>query len=42
MHGQVSILPTRVTHKDNPADFVGDYTASGTMVGLGTTLTAVF
>ena len=42
LHGQLSILPTRVTHKDNPADFVGDYTAGGTMVGIGTTLTAVF
>jgi long-chain fatty acid transport protein len=42
LHGQFSILPERVTLKDNPADFVGDYKASGTMVGIGTTLTAVF
>jgi long-chain fatty acid transport protein len=42
LHGQLSILPSRVTHKDNPSDFVGDYTAQGTMIGMGTTLTAVF
>jgi long-chain fatty acid transport protein len=42
VHGQVSVLPERVVHKDNPADFVGDYRASGTMLGLGTTLSAVF
>lgn len=42
VHGQLSILPERITHKDNPADFVGDYRAGGTMVGLGSTLSAVF
>ena len=42
VHGQLSVLPERITHKDNPADFVGDYRAGGTMVGLGTTLSAVF
>ena len=42
VHGQLSLLPERITHKDNPADFVGDYRASGTMVGLGSTLSAVF
>jgi long-chain fatty acid transport protein len=42
VHGQLSVLPERVTHKDNPADFVGDYRAAGTMVGLGSTLSAVF
>ncbi len=42
VHGQYSILPARTTYKDNPADFVGDYTASGNMLGIGTTLTAVF
>ena len=42
VHGQVSILPERITYKDNPADFVGDYRASGTMLGAGSTLTAVF
>jgi long-chain fatty acid transport protein len=42
LHEQLSILPERVTLKDNPADFAGDYKASGTMVGIGATLTAVF
>jgi long-chain fatty acid transport protein len=42
VHGQFSILPERITHKDNPADFVGDYRAGGTMMGIGSTLTAVF
>jgi long-chain fatty acid transport protein len=42
LHGQLSVLPERVTLKDNPADFAGDYKASGTMVGIGTTLTVVF
>jgi long-chain fatty acid transport protein len=42
VHGQLSVLPERTTHKDNPADFVGDYRAGGTMVGLGSTLSAVF
>lgn len=42
VHGQLSVLPERLTYKDNPADFTGDYRSSGTMLGLGTTLTAVF
>jgi long-chain fatty acid transport protein len=42
VHAQYSVLPERITHKDNPADFIGDYRASGSMVGLGSTLTAVF
>jgi long-chain fatty acid transport protein len=42
VHGQLSILPERVTYKANPADFVGDYQAGGSMLGIGTTLTAVF
>ncbi len=42
VHGQLSILPERLTHKDNPADFVGDYRAGGTMIGAGSTLSAVF
>jgi long-chain fatty acid transport protein len=41
-HAQLSILPERTTHKDSPADFVGDYRAGGSMVGFGSTLTAVF
>jgi hypothetical protein len=35
-------LPERVTHKSNAADFVGDYRAGGTMIGIGSTLSAVF
>jgi long-chain fatty acid transport protein len=42
VHGQLSVLPERVTAKANPADFIGDYRASGSMLGIGTTLTAVF
>jgi len=42
LHAQFSWLPTQITHKDNPADFVGDYRAGGSMQGIGSTLTAVF
>jgi hypothetical protein len=42
IHGQLSILPERVTLKANAADFVGDYRASGTMAGVGSTLTGTF
>jgi hypothetical protein len=42
VHGQLSVLPERTTLKDNPADFTGDYKASGTMGAIGTTLTVVF
>jgi len=42
LHAQISILPERVTEKHNPADFIGDYRAGGSMVGLGSTLSAVF
>jgi long-chain fatty acid transport protein len=42
VHGAFSVLPDRVTLKQNPADFVGDYTAGGSMINVGTTLTAVF
>ncbi len=35
---QASILPERETRKTNAADFVGDYRASGTMMGGGTSL----
>ena len=37
-HAQYSHLPTRVTLKDNPADFVGDYRASGSILALGANL----
>lgn len=42
LHAQYSILPERLTRKDNPADFVGSYRAGGSMSGIGATLTAVF
>jgi hypothetical protein len=42
VHAQYSILPERLTQKENAADFVGSYRASGSMSGLGATMTAVF
>ena len=42
LHGQYSILPERLTRKDNPADFVGSFRAGGSMLGIGATMTAVF
>jgi len=42
LHAQLSVLPERLTLKASPADFVGDYRASGTMFGLGTTLSLGF
>jgi long-chain fatty acid transport protein len=42
LHAQYSILPERVTRKDNAADFVGSYRAGGSMLGIGATMTAVF
>ena len=41
-HGMFSYLPERVVLKDNPADFVGDYSANGTIFGGGGTLKVVF
>jgi long-chain fatty acid transport protein len=41
-HAQLSILPERVTQKTSAADFVGDYKASGDMIGGGATLSARF
>jgi long-chain fatty acid transport protein len=41
-HGSFSWLVDRTFHKDNPADFVGDYTAGGTMFGVGGTLNMEF
>ncbi len=41
-HAAFSLMPERVTIKDNPADFVGDYTAEGNIFGGGATLKAVF
>ena len=42
VHAAYAILPQRTTYKDNAADFVGDYTASGRMVTLGATLALGF
>jgi hypothetical protein len=41
-HAEFSILPERTFLKDSPADFVGDYSVSGTMVGGGSTLSVTF
>ncbi len=40
--GMISILPERVTIKDNPADFIGSYRAGGMMTGFSSTLSATF
>ncbi|EYF07968.1 OmpP1/FadL family transporter [Chondromyces apiculatus] len=42
VHGQLSVLPEQVTEKANPADFIGDFRAGGTMISAGGTLTAAF
>jgi len=42
VHGMFSFLPERRVIKDNPADFVGDYTAGGHMFGGGGMLKVVF
>jgi long-chain fatty acid transport protein len=42
VHGMFSILPERTTLKDNPADFVGDYTAGGNIFGGGGTMKVAF
>ena len=41
-HVQWSLLPTAVTLKRDPADFVGDYTAGGQIFNAGATLTMEF
>lgn len=41
-HVQWSLLPTRVTLKDNPADYVGDYRASGNILNVGATVSLGF
>lgn len=41
-HLAYSMLPERVVLKDNPADFIGDYRASGKILALGTTLSVGF
>jgi long-chain fatty acid transport protein len=35
VHGLFSHLPKRTTIKENPADFVGDFTAGGAIYGVG-------
>lgn len=42
LHSQYSILPTRVTEKDSPADYIGDYRAKGTIFSAGATLSMGF
>lgn len=41
-HAQWSILPTRVTLKENPADYVGDYRARGSILNVGATVSLGF
>lgn len=41
-HVALSILPERVTEKASAADFVGDYSADGSMIGGGGTATVAF
>jgi long-chain fatty acid transport protein len=41
-HAAISILPERVTLKASPADLVGDYRQSGTMVSGGATIQGLF
>ncbi len=41
-HGMFSIFPERVLLKDNAADFVGDYRASGNIFGAGADLRVSF
>jgi long-chain fatty acid transport protein len=36
-HAQLSVLPTETTRKASAADFVGDYTAGGTILNVGLT-----
>ena len=42
VHAQVSLLARSTTRKDSAADFVGDYTAGGSIMNIGTTLTMGF
>jgi long-subunit fatty acid transport protein len=41
-HLQWAILPTQVTLKDNPADYTGDFSAGGSQLGVGATLSLGF
>jgi long-chain fatty acid transport protein len=42
VQGEWSILPTRVTLKDNPADYVGDYRARGNIFVVGAVISLGF
>lgn len=42
LHFAYSHLPERITLKKNPADVIGDYRQSGSMVSLGATMGAAF
>lgn len=42
IHSQFSLLARGLTRKDNPADFIGDYNAGGSIVNIGTTVTVGF
>ncbi|MFI5300047.1 MAG: OmpP1/FadL family transporter [Polyangiales bacterium] len=42
VHAQWSVLPERTFEKSSAADLVGDYSASGTIVSVGTTLGVTF
>ncbi len=42
LHSQLSLLPERVTLKQSPADYVGDYRARGWILNLGASLGVAF
>ncbi len=42
LHGQLSVLPTSTTLKQDPSDLVGDYTAGGHIWNFGATATVGF
>ena len=42
LHAQLSLLPERTTLKKNPADFVGDYRAGGSILAVGGTFSVGF
>lgn len=42
VHGSYSLLEDRRSQKDNPSDFVGDFRASGSIVGFGAGLELSF
>ncbi|MDB4945472.1 MAG: long-chain fatty acid transport protein [Labilithrix sp.] len=42
VHAALGVIVTETTRKASPADFVGDYTAGGTIVNVGATLGVAF